>query len=58
MQQVTTVTIAGTPALGDTIAVTVGDKSYVHTVVAGQELFRPQPKLQPLLSLAWARLPA
>ena len=34
-QQVSTVTIAGTPALGDTIAVTVGDKSYVHTVVAG-----------------------
>ena len=33
--QVSTVTIAGTPALGDTIAVTVGDKSYVHTVVAG-----------------------
>ena len=32
-QQVSTVTIAGTPALGDTIAVTVGDKSYVHTVV-------------------------
>ena len=32
--QTNTVTIAGTPALGDTIAVTVGDKSYVHTVVA------------------------
>ena len=32
-EQVTTVTIGGTPALGDTIAVTVGDKSYVHTVV-------------------------
>jgi len=34
-QQISTVTIGGTPALGDTIAVTVGDKSYVHTVVAG-----------------------
>ena len=32
--QVTEVTISGTPALGDTIAVTVGDKSYVHTVDA------------------------
>ena len=32
-EQVSTVTIAGTPKLGDTIAVTVGDKSYVHTVV-------------------------
>ena len=32
--QVSTVTIGGTPAVGDTIAVTVGDKSYVHTVVA------------------------
>jgi flagellin len=35
-QQISTVTIAGTtPAVGDTIAVTVGDKSYVHTVVVG-----------------------
>jgi len=33
--QETTVTIGGTPKLGDTIAVTVGNKSYVHTVVAG-----------------------
>jgi flagellin len=33
--QVSTVTIGGTPKLGDTIAVSVGDKSYVHTVVAG-----------------------
>ena len=33
-EQVSTVTIGGTPAVGDTIAVTVGDKSYVHTVVA------------------------
>jgi len=32
--QVSTVTIAGSPVAGDTIAVTVGDKSYVHTVVA------------------------
>ena len=32
--QVSTVTIGGTPAEGDTIAVTVGDKSYVHTVTA------------------------
>ena len=34
-KQKTTVTIGGSPALGDTIAVTVGNKSYVHTVVAG-----------------------
>ena len=34
VEQVTELTISGTPALGDTIAVTVGDKSYVHTVVA------------------------
>jgi len=33
-EQVSTVTIGGTPAVGDTIAVTVGDKSYVHTVDA------------------------
>ena len=33
--QISKVTIAGTPALGDTIAVTVGDKSYVHTVGVG-----------------------
>lgn len=33
--QVSTLTIAGTPALGDIIAVTVGDSSYVHEVVAG-----------------------
>ena len=33
--QVSTLTIAGTPALGDIIAVTVGDASYVHEVVAG-----------------------
>ena len=32
--QLSYVTIAGTPAVGDTIAVTVGDKSYVHTVDA------------------------
>ena len=33
-EQVSTVTIAGSSVAGDTIAVTVGDKSYVHTVVA------------------------
>ena len=33
--QVSTVTIAGTPALGDIISVTAGDKSFTHTVVAG-----------------------
>ncbi len=33
--QVSTVTIAGTPALGDVITVTAGDKSFSHTVVAG-----------------------
>ena len=32
--QVSTVTIGGTSVLGDTIAVTVGDKSYVHTVTS------------------------
>ena len=34
LEQVSTVTIAGSSVAGDTIAVTVGDKSYVHTVVA------------------------
>lgn len=33
--QVSTVTIAGTPALGDIISVTAGDKSFTHTVTAG-----------------------
>ena len=33
--QVSTITIAGTPALGDVISVSVGDKSFVHKVVAG-----------------------
>ena len=33
--QVSTVTIGGTPALGDIISVTAGDKSFTHTVVAG-----------------------
>lgn len=33
--QVSTLTIAGTPALGDVITVSVGDKSFTHTVVAG-----------------------
>jgi flagellin len=33
--QVSTLTIAGTPALGDVISVSVGDKSFVHTVTAG-----------------------
>lgn len=33
--QVSTLTIAGTPALGDVITVSVGDKSFVHTVKAG-----------------------
>ena len=33
--QISKVTITGTPALGDAIAVTVGDKSYVHTVGVG-----------------------
>ena len=33
--QVSTVTIAGTPALGDIISVTAGDRSYTHTVTAG-----------------------
>lgn len=34
-KQVSELTIAGTPALGDVISVSVGDKSYVHTVTAG-----------------------
>jgi flagellin len=33
--QVSTLTIAGTPAIGDVVAVTVGDKSFVHTVTSG-----------------------
>lgn len=33
--QVSTLTIAGTPALGDAITVTVGDKSYTHKVIPG-----------------------
>jgi flagellin len=33
--QVTTLAITGTPALGDVISVTVGEHSFVHTVVAG-----------------------
>lgn len=33
--QVSTVTIAGAPALGDIISVTAGDKSFTHTVTAG-----------------------
>jgi flagellin len=33
--QVTTLTIAGTPAIGDVITATVGDKSFSHTVTAG-----------------------
>jgi len=33
--QVSTLTIAGTPALGDVITVSVGDKSFTHTVTAG-----------------------
>ena len=33
--QVSTLTIAGTPALGDIISVSVGDKSFVHKVTAG-----------------------
>lgn len=33
--QVSTVTIAGTPALGDIVSVTAGNKSFTHTVVAG-----------------------
>jgi flagellin len=33
--QVSTFTIAGTPALGDVITASVGDKSFTHTVVAG-----------------------
>lgn len=33
--QVSTLTIAGTPAIGDAITVTVGDKSYTHKVVPG-----------------------
>jgi len=33
--QVSTLTIAGTPALGDVISVSVGNKSFVHTVTAG-----------------------
>lgn len=31
--QVSTLTIGGTPAVGDVIAVTVGEHSYVHTVI-------------------------
>lgn len=33
--QVSTLTIAGTPAIGDAITVTVGDKSYTHKVIPG-----------------------
>lgn len=33
--QVSTITIAGAPALGDVISVSVGDKSFVHKVTAG-----------------------
>jgi flagellin len=33
--QASTFTVAGTPALGDVITATVGDKSFTHTVVAG-----------------------
>ena len=33
--QVSKLTIAGTPAIGDAITVTVGDKSYTHKVVPG-----------------------
>ena len=33
--QVSTLTIAGTPALGDIISVSVGDKSFVHKVTSG-----------------------
>ena len=33
--QKSTLTIAGTPALGDIISVSVGDKSFVHKVTAG-----------------------
>jgi len=33
--QVSTLTIAGTPALGDIISVSVADKSFVHKVTAG-----------------------
>lgn len=33
--QVSKLTIAGTPALGDAITVTVGDKSYTHKVIPG-----------------------
>lgn len=33
--QVSTMTIAGTPALGDVISVTVGDKSFSHKVTSG-----------------------
>ncbi len=33
--QISTLTIAGTPALGDIISVSVGDKSFVHKVTAG-----------------------
>ena len=33
--QVSTIVIGGTTALGDVVSVSVGDKSYVHTVVAG-----------------------
>jgi flagellin len=33
--QVSTFTIAGTPALGDVITASVGDKSFTHTVTAG-----------------------
>ena len=35
--QESTLTIAGTPALGDIISVSVGDKSFVHKVTAGAE---------------------
>jgi flagellin len=33
--QVSTLTLTGTPALGDVITATVGDQSFVHTVTAG-----------------------
>jgi flagellin len=33
--QISTFTVGGTPALGDVITATVGDKSFTHTVIAG-----------------------
>jgi flagellin len=43
--QVSTVTIAGAPALGDIISVTAGDKSFTHTVTAGAAAIQTETEI-------------